>query len=629
MTYRFTSHISSADILPILNAFGCSSGQSGTLTRMTKEGIPYVPLAGSKALGLLRSLAEKYSDYGTDQADKDTLVKNAMMSPLCSFSGKEKGKLSLRPNFATVFQALHPYILMSLIVRITRAKDVNAAVLDPAAYGKTTAATRMPKIKTSHVFGWPASLDTDDLREGVLELLMKAREQQLCIAASASATPIVINQPASEPATTTQEPSIMEQFNRLTVASKAIVFGKTLTALQDEAAAKRCFDSIIGDGTAEALATTLRMNEALLDRVNVSDTKLDGVVEQVLRTFRIGPPDSTGQLADWMGDVEEQAAPVTASPTVTSPTVTFDPSLVPAIDSLIKQASKGEYGSFEHAVRQVEEEREAMAQRYLNLEQASKGMAQEIAQLKARPVVASIEPAYHGQVEDLTWTVEMKPASALLKAATGKALQHSFMDVELPVFTWKDKAGNVVRHPECEAVDPFYVWQPVVLETLIFGQSGGRVVALVGDTGTGKSTAALQFNAVLGRPVVRVNLDADISRMDLIGRDTLVNGVSRFVDGPIPRGLSGPYTLLMDEIDFARPEIIYVAQRVLEGQGVAIIEDGNRIVRQHDWCRIVTTSNTKGQGDERRVYAGARMLSLATLDRFAAWCEGRLPEGAA
>ena len=54
-------------------------------------------------------------------------------------------------------------------------------------------------------------------------------------------------------------------------------------------------------------------------------------------------------------------------------------------------------------------------------------------------------------------------------------------------------------------------------------------------------------------------------------------------------------------------------QRVFEGNGLLITEDGGRVVR-HRMFRMFATGNTVGQGDEFGMYQGARPQSIALLD---------------
>jgi cobaltochelatase CobS len=195
--------------------------------------------------------------------------------------------------------------------------------------------------------------------------------------------------------------------------------------------------------------------------------------------------------------------------------------------------------------------------------------------------------------------------------------QKKTLEFDVPVFEWSGV------HPDVPTIDPNYEYDVKALFRVLQGIVDSNNTYLFGHTGTGKSTLVEQVCARLNFPLVRVNFDSEISRMDLVGRDTLVqeNGqtVSKFVDGVLPDALSRPCLLLCDEVDFIRPDVMYVFQRVLEGNGLLISEDGGRRVDANPWFRLIATANTCGQGDESGMYQGARPQSMATLDRFENW----------
>jgi cobaltochelatase CobS subunit len=219
------------------------------------------------------------------------------------------------------------------------------------------------------------------------------------------------------------------------------------------------------------------------------------------------------------------------------------------------------------------------------------------------------------ELADARGTVGAAKASDLFGMTTPAA--KAMFGFDVPVFQWE------VRHPHVPAADPDYIFRPVELFRLLVALIDNQRAYLHGHTGSGKTTLVEQVAARLRWPFLRLNFDSEITRLDLIGRDTLVNEggatVSRFVDGILPQGLSGPYILCFDELDFVRPDVAYVMQRALEGDGLVLTEDGGRIVRPHPMCRIVATGNTVGQGDEHGMYQGARPQSLALLDRFTVW----------
>jgi len=117
-------------------------------------------------------------------------------------------------------------------------------------------------------------------------------------------------------------------------------------------------------------------------------------------------------------------------------------------------------------------------------------------------------------------------------------------------------------------VDDAYRFDPDTTIAILAGFSENRRVLVQGRHGTGKSTHVEQVAARLNWPLVRVNLDGHISRLDLVGRDAIVvqDGlqVTEFKEGILPWALQRPVALMFDEYDAGRPEVMFVLQRVLE-----------------------------------------------------------------
>lgn len=192
-------------------------------------------------------------------------------------------------------------------------------------------------------------------------------------------------------------------------------------------------------------------------------------------------------------------------------------------------------------------------------------------------------------------------------------------DFEVPFWEWD------APHPDVPEIDENYIFRPKLLKRMLYALITNQRAYLQGHTGSGKTTLIEQMAAHLNYPFLRINFDSEISRMDLIGRDTLTadkdgNTISRFIDGILPKAMSSGYICCFDEIDFARPDVAYVMQAALEGNGLRITEDGDRVVEPDPMFRMFGTGNTVGQGDEHGMYQGARAQSLAFLDRFTIWC---------
>ncbi|HQA18434.1 MAG TPA: cobaltochelatase subunit CobS [Novosphingobium sp.] len=186
------------------------------------------------------------------------------------------------------------------------------------------------------------------------------------------------------------------------------------------------------------------------------------------------------------------------------------------------------------------------------------------------------------------------------------------IDMKVPAFSVADE-----RTPD---VDPAYVFDPDTTLAILAGFAFNRRVIVQGYHGTGKSTHIEQVAARLNWPCVRINLDAHISRIDLIGRDAIVlrDGlqVTEFREGLLPWALQHPVALVFDEYDAGRPDVMFVIQRVLETEGKLTLLDQNRVIRPDRNFRLFATANTVGLGDTSGLYHGTQAINQAQMDRW-------------
>lgn len=168
--------------------------------------------------------------------------------------------------------------------------------------------------------------------------------------------------------------------------------------------------------------------------------------------------------------------------------------------------------------------------------------------------------------------------------------------------------------------DPAYRFQPDVTLALLAGFTHNRRVLVQGLHGTGKSTHVEQVAARLNWPCVRVNLDGHLSRLDLVGKDTIVlrdgKQVTQFQEGVLPWAVQRPVALILDEYDAGRPEVMFVLQRLLEREGKFTLLDQNRVLTPHPCFRLFATANTVGLGDPSGLYRGVQQLNHAQMDRW-------------
>jgi len=185
-------------------------------------------------------------------------------------------------------------------------------------------------------------------------------------------------------------------------------------------------------------------------------------------------------------------------------------------------------------------------------------------------------------------------------------------DMEVPAFSEADE-----RVPD---LDPAYVFDPDTTLAICAGFARNRRVMVQGYHGTGKSTHIEQVAARLKWPCIRINLDAHISRIDLIGRDAIVlrdgQQVTEFREGLLPWALQHPVALVFDEYDAGRPDVMFVIQRVLEVEGKLTLLDQNRVIRPNPFFRMFATTNTIGLGDTTGLYHGTQAINQGQMDRW-------------
>ncbi|WP_420606093.1 cobaltochelatase subunit CobS [Novosphingopyxis sp.] len=184
--------------------------------------------------------------------------------------------------------------------------------------------------------------------------------------------------------------------------------------------------------------------------------------------------------------------------------------------------------------------------------------------------------------------------------------------MQVPAFSEADE-----RVPD---LDPSYVFDPDTTAAILAGFAYNRRVMVQGYHGTGKSTHIEQVAARLNWPCIRINLDAHISRIDLVGRDAIVlrdgQQVTEFREGLLPWALQTPTALVFDEYDAGRPDVMFVIQRVLETEGKLTLLDQNRVIRPNKYFRMFSTANTVGLGDTSGLYHGTQQINQGQMDRW-------------
>jgi cobaltochelatase CobS len=189
-------------------------------------------------------------------------------------------------------------------------------------------------------------------------------------------------------------------------------------------------------------------------------------------------------------------------------------------------------------------------------------------------------------------------------------------DMKVPAFAKKTEYV-----PE---IDTAYRFDPQTTLAILAGFAHNRRVMVQGYHGTGKSTHVEQVAARLNWPLVRINLDSHVSRIDLVGKDAIVlkegKQVTEFREGILPYALQTNTALCFDEYDAGRPDVMFVIQRVLEQSGKLTLLDQSKVIRPHPAFRLFSTTNTIGLGDTSGLYHGTQQINQGQMDRWSIVC---------
>lgn len=188
------------------------------------------------------------------------------------------------------------------------------------------------------------------------------------------------------------------------------------------------------------------------------------------------------------------------------------------------------------------------------------------------------------------------------------------IDIDMQVRAFSESSDYV---PD---IDQAYHFNSEVTLAILAGFTHNRRVMLQGLHGTGKSTHIEQIAARLNWPCMRVNLDGHISRLDLVGKDTIVirddRQITEFQEGIVPWSLQRPIALVFDEYDAGRADVMFVIQRLLERDGKFTLLDQNRVLTPHPYFRLFATANTIGLGNLNGLYHGTQLLNHGQIDRW-------------
>lgn len=159
-----------------------------------------------------------------------------------------------------------------------------------------------------------------------------------------------------------------------------------------------------------------------------------------------------------------------------------------------------------------------------------------------------------------------------------------------------------------------------IMKTLAIAVRDNMPVLMIGESGTGK-TSAIRFLAnQTGNGLRRVNLNGGTTADELVGRNMFNDKGTYWIDGILTEAMRKGDWIVLDEINAALPEVLFVLQSILDDDGFLVLneKDDKEIVHKHANFRLFATCNPPE-------YAGTKEMNKALLSRFAICINAEFP----
>lgn len=218
----------------------------------------------------------------------------------------------------------------------------------------------------------------------------------------------------------------------------------------------------------------------------------------------------------------------------------------------------------------------------------------------------------------------------LALVASAPAMKAAKVSAPAPVVAEpvKTKIASVAAFsdkPNIPSRDPLFVEFGFYDKMKMIIKSGQFYPVFVsGLSGNGKTMMVEQTCAALSREYLRVNISPETCEDDLIGGFRLIDGETRWYDGPVIQAMKSGAVLCLDEIDRGSNKLMCL-QAILEGKPYLLKKTGE-YVEPTAGFNIIATANTKGKGDDTGRFMAATILDDAFLERFPITVEQEYPD---
>ena len=152
-----------------------------------------------------------------------------------------------------------------------------------------------------------------------------------------------------------------------------------------------------------------------------------------------------------------------------------------------------------------------------------------------------------------------------------------------------------------------YIDYANVLPELKKAYESKQFVLMIGEKGTGKTTAVMKLAQELNMPLFQINCSLRTREHNFIGRWEIRKGETKFIEGVLPKSMRAGGLLYIDEINQAEPDVLIRLAEATDDRR-QLTFDGKVVRANRNWFVIATINPLK--------YMGTKELPPQILSRL-------------
>ncbi|MCP5542138.1 MAG: CbbQ/NirQ/NorQ/GpvN family protein [Akkermansiaceae bacterium] len=164
----------------------------------------------------------------------------------------------------------------------------------------------------------------------------------------------------------------------------------------------------------------------------------------------------------------------------------------------------------------------------------------------------------------------------------------------------------------------FYLPQGREIEIFRHAWRSRLPLLVKGPTGCGKTRFIQHMAEALERPLITVSCNEDTSATDLLGRHLLLEGETRWSDGPVTRAVREGALLYLDEIAEARADAVVVIHSLSDHRRELFLDRTGETLEAPDDFMLVVSYNPGYQRSMREMKPSTRQRFVSLSFDFPA-----------